>query len=54
MSDFKKELEKYGTLKLPYRDGKKIDDLAVLAAANVNSKRLLDEIAKAAKRRKAK
>lgn len=54
ISDFKKEKAKYGTLKLPYREEKKINDLALLAAANVNSKSLLDEIRKAAERRKAK
>ncbi|KAL2086784.1 hypothetical protein ACEWY4_017852 [Coilia grayii] len=52
----KKEQHEYTTFQLPYRDQKKINDLADLAAENVrmNRERILEEIRKAAERRKAK
>ncbi|KAL2086798.1 hypothetical protein ACEWY4_017857 [Coilia grayii] len=52
----KKEQHEYTTFQAPYRDQKKINDLADLAAENVrmNRERILEEIRKAAERRKAK
>ncbi|KAL2086787.1 hypothetical protein ACEWY4_017846 [Coilia grayii] len=52
----KMEQHEYTTFQRPYREQKKINDLADLAAENVrmNRQRILEEIAKAAERRKAK
>ncbi|KAL2086783.1 hypothetical protein ACEWY4_017842 [Coilia grayii] len=52
----KKEQHEYTTFQLPYREQKKIEHLAHLAAENVrmNRERILEEIRKAAERRKAK
>ncbi|KAL2086774.1 hypothetical protein ACEWY4_017833 [Coilia grayii] len=51
----KKEQDEYTTFQAPYREQKKINDLADLAAENVkmNRERILEEIRKAAERRKA-
>ncbi|XP_076146361.1 cytosolic phospholipase A2 gamma-like [Alosa pseudoharengus] len=48
------EWRKYATFQMTYRDKKKIDHLADLAAENVNRDGILKEIRKAAERRKAK